>query len=146
MYTRTVYDREQNCGLTTILQSLRVGGRKETSGYSHQQQTNRHNINKKKRRLSWKWRLTTSYSFIIANLYFDINRPIVIDLQKMEATLTHAKGVGIIFAIDRNSGSTTWHDVLTNKRGEYWRNSYCVSSCTLSMRRAAAPRFGQSRC
>jgi hypothetical protein len=35
----------------------------------------------------------------------------------MEAILTHAKGVGIIFAIDSNSRSTSWHDVLTNKRG-----------------------------
>jgi hypothetical protein len=56
-------------------------------------------------------------TLIIASMYFDINRPIDIDLQKMEATLTHAKGVGIIFAIDSNSRSTSWHDVLTNKRG-----------------------------
>jgi exonuclease III len=33
---------------------------------------------------------------IIASMYFDINRPIDIDLQKMEAMLAHAKGVGII--------------------------------------------------
>jgi len=55
---------------------------------------------------------------IIASMYFDINRPIDIDLQKMEATLAHAKGVGIIFAMDSNSRSTSWHDVLTNKKGK----------------------------
>ena len=36
-------------------------------------------------------------TLIIASMYFDINRPIDIDLQKMEATLTHAKMVGILF-------------------------------------------------
>jgi len=30
----------------------------------------------------------------------------------------HAKGVGIIFSIDSNARSTTWHDMLTNKRGK----------------------------
>jgi hypothetical protein len=30
--------------------------------------------------------------------------------------MTHAKGTGIVFAIDRNARSTSWHDVLTNKR------------------------------
>jgi len=57
-------------------------------------------------------------TLIIASMYFDINRPIYTDLQKMEATLTHAEGTGIIFAIDSNSRSTSWHDVLTNKRGK----------------------------
>jgi alkylated DNA nucleotide flippase Atl1 len=57
-------------------------------------------------------------TLIIASMYFDINRPIETDLKKMEATTTHAKGVGIIFAIDSNSRSTSWHDMLTNKRGK----------------------------
>jgi hypothetical protein len=56
-------------------------------------------------------------TLIITSMYFDINRPIDIDLQKIEATLTHAKRVGIIFAIDSNSWSISWHDLLTNKRG-----------------------------
>jgi len=51
-------------------------------------------------------------------MYFDINRPIDIDLQKIQAILTHTKGVGIIFAIDSNARSTSWHDVLTNNRGK----------------------------
>jgi len=55
---------------------------------------------------------------IIASMDFDINRPLDIDLQKMQAILTHAKGVGIIFSIDSNTRSTTWHDMLTNKRGK----------------------------
>jgi hypothetical protein len=36
----------------------------------------------------------------------------------MQEILTHAKGVGTIFAIDSNARSTSGHDVLTNKRGK----------------------------
>jgi hypothetical protein len=57
-------------------------------------------------------------TLLIASMYFDINRPIVYDLQKMQAILMHANGVGIVFAVDSNARSTSWHDVLTNKRGK----------------------------
>ena len=55
---------------------------------------------------------------IIANMYFDINRPVEFDMQKIDATLAHAPGVGVIIAMDSNSRSTSWHDVLTNRRGK----------------------------
>jgi len=55
---------------------------------------------------------------IIASLYFDINRPLDTDMQKIEATLAHAKGAGVIIAMDSNSRSTSWHDVLTDRRGK----------------------------
>ena len=58
-----------------------------------------------------------SDTFVVASMYFDIKRPIDYDLQKMQAVMTHAKGMGIVFAIDSNARSTSWHDVLTNKRG-----------------------------
>jgi len=44
-------------------------------------------------------------------------RPIEADLKKMQAVINHAKGITTIFAIDSNSRSTSWNDVLTNKRG-----------------------------
>ena len=40
---------------------------------------------------------------IITSLYFDINGPLDTDLQKIEATLAHAKGAGVIIAMDNNS-------------------------------------------
>jgi len=40
---------------------------------------------------------------IIASLYFNINRPLDTDIQKIEATLAHAKGAGVIIAMDNNS-------------------------------------------
>jgi len=57
-----------------------------------------------------------STSLILISMYFDINRTIDTDLQKIQEILTHAKGT--IFAVDSNERSTTWHDVLTNKRGK----------------------------
>jgi len=55
---------------------------------------------------------------IIAILYFDINRLLDTDMQKIEATLAHAKGAGVIIAMDSNSRSTSWHNVITNRRGK----------------------------
>jgi len=55
---------------------------------------------------------------IIASSYFDINRPLDTDMQKIDATLAHAKGAGVIIAMDSNSRSTSWHDVITNRRGK----------------------------
>jgi len=57
-------------------------------------------------------------TLLIASMYFDINRPIYYDLQKMQAIIMHANGVGIVFAVDSNARSTSWHGVLTNKRGK----------------------------
>ena len=52
----------------------------------------------------------------IASMYFDINQLTDIQMQKIEATLELAKGAGILIAMDSNSRSTMWHDVLTKKR------------------------------
>jgi len=54
---------------------------------------------------------------IIASMYFDINRQIEGDLNKIEAVIHHAKGAGVLLAIDSNSRSTSWHDTQTNARG-----------------------------
>jgi hypothetical protein len=59
-----------------------------------------------------------SATFLVASMYFDIQRPIEVDLNKMQAIITYAKEMGIIFPIDSNARSTTWHDKLTNKRGK----------------------------
>jgi hypothetical protein len=37
--------------------------------------------------------------------------------MKIEAIIQHAKGAGILIAVDSNSRSTSWHDTLTNTRG-----------------------------
>ena len=45
-----------------------------------------------------------SVTFVVASMYFDINRPIDDDFQLMQAVITHAKGLGIVFAIDSKQG------------------------------------------
>jgi hypothetical protein len=47
-------------------------------------------------------------------MYFDINRQIADDLNKIEAIIQNAKGAGVILAMDSNSRSTSWHDTMTN--------------------------------
>ena len=54
---------------------------------------------------------------IIVSMYFDINRQIEDDLNKIGAIMQHAKGTGTIIAMDSNARSTTWHDHITNHRG-----------------------------
>jgi hypothetical protein len=50
-------------------------------------------------------------------MYFDRGNPIERDLVKIEAVLQHAKGTGVLIAMDRNCRSTLWHDTTTNTRG-----------------------------
>jgi hypothetical protein len=38
-------------------------------------------------------------------------------LNKIEAIIQHAKGAGVIIAMDSNSRSSSWHDTQTNTRG-----------------------------
>jgi hypothetical protein len=54
---------------------------------------------------------------IIASMYFDINREIECDLKQIETIIHHAKGTGVLLAIDSNATSTSWHDTQTNTRG-----------------------------
>jgi len=54
---------------------------------------------------------------IVVSMYFDINRQIEGDLNKIEAIIHHAKGAGVFLAIGSNSRSTSWHDTQTNTRG-----------------------------
>jgi hypothetical protein len=55
---------------------------------------------------------------IVARMYFDINRQIEEDLNKIEAIIQHAKGAGVLLAIDSNCMSKMWHDNQTNAGGK----------------------------
>ena len=59
---------------------------------------------------------------IVASIYFDIKRSIQEDLKKMQAVINHAKGIEKIFSIDSNARSTSWNDVITNKRAGRWKS------------------------
>ena len=64
--------------------------------------------------LEIKMRQETFYG---ASSYMEYNDAIENSFKKIERVLEFTKGVKIIMAIDRNSRSTTWHDVITNVRG-----------------------------
>jgi len=54
---------------------------------------------------------------VIASIYMYKKQHTDDNSLKIEAIIQHAKGVGIIIAMDSNSRSTTWHDTQTNARG-----------------------------
>jgi hypothetical protein len=54
--------------------------------------------------------------FFAASMYFDIEDQIENNFSKIDAILQFAKGGKILIAIDSNSRSTTWHDIVMNSR------------------------------
>jgi hypothetical protein len=60
---------------------------------------------------------------ILASVYLDIRQQIETDLLKIEAIIQHAKGAGVLTAMDSNSRSTWWHDTLTIPEAEFLKNS-----------------------
>jgi len=54
---------------------------------------------------------------VLASMNLDIKLHIDDNLLNIEAIIQHAKGEGIILAMDSNSRSTTWHDTQTKARG-----------------------------
>jgi len=119
MHTRTIHYRTQSHGSTTIIRGLRVGaGRKRAAIIIKNKRIDTILLNQPSDEDVVVEIRVEMVTLIIVSMYFDINRPIDIDLQKIQTILTHAKGVGIIFAIDSNARSTSWHDVLTNNRGK----------------------------
>ena len=61
--------------------------------------------------------LKGSLKFMITSIYFDRGRSIEMDLVKIDAVLEHAKGAGVLIAMDSDSRSTLWYDTVTNTRG-----------------------------
>jgi len=84
-------------------------------------------------------------TLIIVTMYFNINRPIDIDLQKIQTILTRVKGVGIIFAIESNARSTPWHDVLTNNRGNKLEESIISKQLHIANEESSSYTFQTGR-
>jgi hypothetical protein len=55
-------------------------------------------------------------TFYAVSVYFDYNEPM--DIKTIEMLLKFTKGKKLLLGIDRNSRSTTWHDIKTNPRGK----------------------------
>ena len=53
---------------------------------------------------------------VYVSMYLDINQHLHDNIINIEAIIQHAKGAGILLAMDSNSRSTMWHDTQTNTR------------------------------
>jgi len=51
-------------------------------------------------------------------MYWDRQKPIEQDLNKVDTILQHGKRVGVIITMDSKARSTSWHDTTTNNRGK----------------------------
>jgi hypothetical protein len=57
-------------------------------------------------------------SFYAASVYLDYNELVENNIKTLEQILKFTKRAKIIMAMDSNSRSTNWHDVLTNSRSK----------------------------
>jgi hypothetical protein len=48
-------------------------------------------------------------------MYWDRQKPIEQDLNKVDKILQHGKTVGVIITMDNNARSTSWHDRTTGE-------------------------------
>jgi hypothetical protein len=55
----------------------------------------------------------------LTSMYFDRQKPIGQDLNKVDKILQHSKKEGLIIAMDSNARSTSWHDTITNNRRKH---------------------------
>jgi hypothetical protein len=65
---------------------------------------------------------TTNTRIIIASMYLDINRQIDIDMLKIEVLIIHAKGAGVLIAMDSSSRSPRGTTYSPTEEEECWRN------------------------
>jgi hypothetical protein len=58
-------------------------------------------------------------------MYFDIGQQIEVESAKIEATLQHAKGAGVLIEMDSNSMSGSWHD-STRKASDRYLEEFLI--------------------
>jgi len=78
-------------------------------------------------------------------MYFDINRQTNIDLMKLEAIIQHANDAGLLIVMDSNSRSTSWRDLLTNRRGRTLEEYLMIKQIHLMNEESHLTTFRNSR-
>ena len=58
-----------------------------------------------------------NHTIYAVSMYSDRTNDVEVDLQKIEAILRFAKGMGLIISIDCNARSNMWYDPVENQRG-----------------------------
>ena len=82
-------------------------------------------------------------SFYAASIYLDYNEPIGNNIRTLEK-IKFTKGAKLI-AMDSNSRSTTWHDVLTNSRGKLLDEFLANNQLHIINEDSARTTFGTSK-
>ena len=88
---------------------------------------------------------TGDLNFIAASIYFDIRRNLDLDLLKIRKILDFAKGKGVLLAIDSNSRSRLWHDLVTNSRGKILEEFLIENQLSILNTDNLQPTFQTSR-
>jgi len=83
--------------------------------------------------------------FFAASIYKDYNEPIENNIKYLEKILKFTKEARIIIAMDSNSRSTTWHDVLTNSRGKLLEEFFASNQLRIINEDSARTTFQSSR-
>ena len=83
--------------------------------------------------------------FFAASIYMDYNEPIENNIKYLEKILKFTKGARIIIAMDSNSRSTPWHDVLTNSRGKFLEDFFASNQLHIINEDSARTTFQSSR-
>jgi hypothetical protein len=84
-------------------------------------------------------------SFYAASIYFNIEDPIAHNVKTVDRILQFTKGKKLVLAIDSNSRSTTWHDVLTNHRGKEMEEFLAYNQLHIINEDSAMTTFQSSR-
>jgi len=61
--------------------------------------------------------ITGNEKNIITSIHFETTSQIDIEMRKRDAIIQHANDSGLLIAMDSNSSTISWHDLLTNRRG-----------------------------
>jgi hypothetical protein len=84
-------------------------------------------------------------SFHAASIYLDYNEPKENNIKTFEKIINFTKGAKLIIAMDSNSRSITWHDVLTNSRVTLLEESLASDQLHIINEERARTRFKNSR-
>jgi hypothetical protein len=83
--------------------------------------------------------------FYAATIYLDYNEPVKNNIRPLEKILKFTTGAKIIIAMDSNSRSTTWHDVLTNSKGNFLEEFFISNQLRIINEDSARTKFQSSR-
>jgi len=81
---------------------------------------------------------------ILVSMYWDRQKPIEQEMNKVDKILQYGKRVGVIITMDTNARSTSWYDTTTNNRGKQ-QEEYIISKQIFIMNERSTKTTFESR-